>query len=48
MILQRNALSEESVSRVIPVPVDKINKMAECGSPLLGVNDFFNNSCIII
>ena len=47
------AIFEESVSGVIHVPVDKINKMAECGSPRIGVNevgfllDFFNNGCII-
>ena len=28
-----------SVSGVIPVPVDKINKMAESGAPRLGVNE---------
>ena len=32
------AVFEDSVSRVIPVAVDKINKMAESGSPHLGVN----------
>ena len=38
---------------MIPVAVDKINKMVESGSPRLGVKevgfllDFFNNSCII-
>ena len=48
-----SAIFEDSVSRVIPVAVDKINKMAESGSPCLGVNEFcflldvFNNSCII-
>ena len=29
---------EDSASGVIFVPADKINKMAECGSPRLGVN----------
>ena len=44
---------EDSVSRVIPVAVVKINKMAESGSPCLGVNEFgsfeifFSNCCII-
>ena len=33
------AIFEESISGVIPVPVDKINKMAECGSPRFGVNE---------
>ena len=47
------AIFEESVRGVIPVPVDKINKKAECESPRFGVNevgfllDFFKNSCII-
>ena len=47
------AIFEDSVSGAIPVSVDKINKMAECGSPRFGVNevgvllDFYNNSCII-
>ena len=47
------AIFEDSVSGVIPVAVDKIDKLAEGGSPRLGVNevgfllDFFNNSCII-
>ena len=47
------AIFKDSVSGVIPVAVDKINKMAESGSTHLGVNlgcfllDFFNNSCII-
>ena len=31
---------EESVSGVIPVAVDKMNKMTECGSPRLEVNGF--------
>ena len=30
---------EESVNGVIPVAVDKINHMAESGSPLMGVNE---------
>ena len=33
------AIFEDSVSGAIPVSVDKINKMAECGSPCLGVNE---------
>ena len=33
------AIFEDSVSRMIPVAVDKINKMAECGSPRLEVNE---------
>ena len=47
------AILEFSISGVIPVPVDKINKMPECGSPRLEVNevglllDFFISSCII-
>ena len=32
------AIFEDSVSGVIPVAVDKINQMAECGSPRFGVN----------
>ena len=47
------AIFEDSVSRVILVAVNKINKIAESKSPRLGVNevafllDFFNSSCII-
>ena len=47
------AIFQDSVSGVIPVATDKINKMADSGSPRLGVNEvgvllvFFNNSCII-
>ena len=33
------AIFEDSVSGVIPVAVDKINKFPESGSPHLGVND---------
>ena len=33
------AIFEDSVSGVIPVAVDKINKMPESGSPRLGVNE---------
>ena len=33
------AIFEDLVSGVIPVPVDKINKMAESGAPRLGVNE---------
>ena len=33
------AIFEDLVSGVIPVAVDKINKMAESGSPRLGVNE---------
>ena len=53
MILQRNAaIFETSASGMIPVAVDKINKMAEFGSPRLEemrlvLLDFFNNICII-
>ena len=31
------AIFKDSVSGVIPVAVDKINKMAECGYPRFGV-----------
>ena len=62
MILLRNlttkymvvaAIFEDIVSGVIPVPVDKINKMAESGAPRLGANevgfllDVFDYCCII-
>ena len=53
----RTIIFEDSVSVVILVAVDKINKMTESGSPRLGVNevdnhqvwflDYFNNCCII-
>ena len=33
------AIFEDSVSGMIPVAIDKINKMAECGSPRLEIND---------
>ena len=33
------AIFEDSVNRMIPVVVDKINKMVECGSPRLEVNE---------
>ena len=33
------AILEDSVSGMIPVAVDKINKMAECGYPRLEVNE---------
>ena len=33
------AIFEDSVSGMIPVAVDIINKMAECGSPRLNVNE---------
>ena len=32
------AIFQDSVSGVIPVAVDKINKMAESGPPRLGIN----------
>ena len=47
------AIFVDSVRGVIPVATDKINKMADSGSPRLGVNEvddllvFFKNSCII-
>ena len=33
------AIFKDFVSGIIPVAVDKINKMAECGSPRLEVNE---------
>ena len=33
------AIFEDSVSGMITVAVDKINKMGECGSPRLEVNE---------
>ena len=33
------AIFEDSVRGVIPVAVDKINKIAESGSPRFGVNE---------
>ena len=38
-IIVITAIFEDSVSGVIPVAADKINKFAESGSPHLGVND---------